>query len=53
VLKIFSLFDRENVLGGAFDRHCWTAACCSAHVSNWWPVGKMWPSTSFYVAREA
>jgi len=32
VLKIFSFTDREKVLGDAFDRHCWTAACCSTRV---------------------
>ena len=38
VLKIFSFSDREKSLGNAFDRHCWVAACCSTHVSSWWPA---------------
>ena len=32
VLKIFSFYGREKVLGDAFDRHCWAAACCRKHV---------------------
>jgi len=32
VLKIFSSSDREKVLGDAFYRHCWVAACCSTRV---------------------
>jgi len=24
-----------------------------AHVSNWWPLGQMWPAISFYVDCEA
>jgi len=42
VLKIFSFSDRDEVLGDAFVRHCWAAACCSTHVSNWWPAGQTW-----------
>jgi len=45
VLKIFSFSYREKVLGDAFDRHCWDAACCSIHLSNWWPAGQMWATT--------
>ena len=36
VLKIFSFSDRKKLLGDAFDRYCWAAACCSTHLSNWW-----------------
>jgi len=24
--------------------HSWAKACCSTHVSNWWPAGQMWPA---------
>ena len=43
-LKIFSFSDGEKVLESDFDRRYWAAACCSTHVSNWWPVGYMWPA---------
>jgi len=46
-IEDFSFSDREKVLGYHFDRHCWAAACCSTHVSNWWPAVQMWPATSF------
>jgi len=32
----------QKVLGDAFDRHCWTSACCSTHISSWWRGGQMW-----------
>ena len=37
-IEDFSFSDRKKALGGAFDRHCWAAACCSTHASNCWPV---------------
>jgi len=41
VLKIFSFSNRKKILGDAFDRHCWPAACYSKPLANWWPVGQM------------
>jgi len=37
----FFFSDRDKVLGSTFDRHCWAAACCTRHLSNWWPESQM------------